>query len=256
MENVTQESDGYKYTINSQAIENEKNALRSKYPAITGWQQFTKERWFNINGEDKIIDPYFKFTELSVRSTEKYWVPMVNISGSPDGTADTSDVPGIGSCQTNFGSPAGSGLINSDSIRVGRTTRVQNVVNLDNCNNLYVMIKKIPRMLRGVDLLATIYRYGAKGLYRPRLGAPPPIPNDIDEANMNGHIDNQLYMWVALQKNKTSNNLEYAALPDFFRLQNEMIFRSFFGSTERIENKGDMAPTLLPWEMIPYEYEP
>jgi hypothetical protein len=60
---------------------------------------------------------------------------------------------------------------------------------------------------------------------------------------------------VALQRNKESNGLESCELPDFFKLQNEMIFRSFFGSVDKIENKLDVAASYFPWELIPYEYE-
>jgi hypothetical protein len=70
-----------------------------------------------------------------------------------------------------------------------------------------------------------------------------------------GNINNSLYVWVALQRNSSTLTLETTTLPDFFKLQNEMIFRSFFGSVDRIENKSDVAASYFPWEMIPYEYE-
>jgi hypothetical protein len=34
-----------------------------------------------------------------------------------------------------------------------------------------------------------------------------------------------------------------------------MVFRSFFGSVDRIENKTDSIVAGYPWEIIPFEYD-
>ena len=117
------------------------------------------------------------------------------------------------------------------------------------------MIKRIPRILRGVDLLATVFRYGSKSEYRQSSVSSPPVPYETDLANAYGNVNSAPYFWVSLQKNKESGQLENAELPDFFKLQNEMIFRSFFGSVDRIENKLDTTASYYPWELIPHEYE-
>jgi hypothetical protein len=155
-----------------------------------------------------------------------------------------------------LGSPAGVGLISTatgNPTRVGYPTRVENIFNLDDVGEIQVQIKRIPRLLRGSDLLSTIYRYGKRSLFRPQSSSNPKIPFEVDLVGVHGTINNSLYCWTCLQKN--GDALEYATLPPFFQLQNEMIFRSLFGSIDRIENRSNMMLSYFPWELIPYEYE-
>jgi hypothetical protein len=42
--------------------------------------------------------------------------------------------------------------------------------------------------------------------------------------------------------------------PLFFQLMNEMMYRTFYGSIDRIENKGTILKSQFLWEMIPYEF--
>jgi hypothetical protein len=254
-ENLTLEGDYYKYTINSAAIESQKTAFQSQYPAITGWKNFIKTRYFNINGDQTMDTLMAQGAEVTVEAIESYFVPLADENQGNYSSGDTLELSGIGSCQTTIGSPGGKGLINTDGNRVGKPTRVENIVNLNNANDISVMVKRIPRMLRGVDLLSTVYRYGSKAEFRASSFTSPPVPYETDLANAYGNINNSLYFWVALQRNKESNGLESCELPDFFKLQNEMIFRSFFGSVDKIENKLDVAASYFPWELIPYEYE-
>lgn len=110
-------------------------------------------------------------------------------------------------------------------------------------------------MLRGTDLLSTMYRPGAVSDYRQITRNPPAIPIEVDETGTDGSINNSLYVWFALEI-QPGDTLRYAQeLPDFLKLQNEMIFRSFFGSVDRIENKLDTTASYYPWELIPHEYE-
>lgn len=254
-ENFTVNGDYYKYSINSTIIDSQKNEFQSQYPAITGWQRFIKTRYFNINGDQTMDSILGEGAEVTVEAIESYDIPLANQSQGNDGSGDVVDLPGVQGCQTNIGSPAGKGLINSNNDRVGKPTRIGNIINLDNANNISVMVKKIPRMLRGVDLLSTVYRYGAKSEFRPSSFTSPPVPYETDLANAYGNINNSLYFWVALSKNKDTSALEYCELPDFFKSQNEMIFRSFFGSVDKIENKTDVVGSYFPWELIPYEYD-
>ena len=255
-ENVTSNVDEFTYTINSASVDQQKNAFQRQYPAITGWKTLTKLRYFNINGDqtmDNILGPG---AEITIESTELYAVPLTNENQGNDNSGDTLDLPGIGSCQTNAGSPGGKGMMALGNTRIGQPTRVCNIVNLDSQNNISVMVKRIPRMLRGVDILSTVYRYGSKSDFRPASFTSPPVPYETDLVNAQvGNINNSLYVWVALQRNPATFSLEPTTLPDFFKLQNEMIFRSFFGSVDKIENKSDVAASYFPWELIPYEYE-
>jgi len=255
-ENITSNVNEFTYTINSNSITQQKNAFQRQYPAITGWKTLTKLRYFNINGDqtmDNILGPG---SEVTIESTESYAVPLTNENQGNDNSGDTLDLSGIGGCQTNIGSPGGKGMMTLGNTRIGKPTRVCNIVNLDNANNISVMVKRIPRMLRGVDILSTVYRYGSKSDFRPASFTSPPVPYETDLSNAQvGNINNSLYVWVALQRNPLTFSLEPTTLPDFFKLQNEMIFRSFFGSVDKIENKSDVAASYFPWEMIPYEYE-
>lgn len=258
-EGFTSNNDTYKYSIPFATIESTKSSLSRQYPAITGWANYTKERYFNINA-DNSLGFEGPGTEITVQSTETYLIPQINtaLSGN-DNSGDVLSLPGIGVCQTgaNLGSPGGSGLLgpSENSERVGKPTRVQNIFNLDNINSIEAQIKRVPRMLRGCDLLGTIYRYGNRSLFRPQSSANPRIPFELDGIGRNGPLNNSLYCWVCLQHDTVANRLKYAALPPFFQHQNEMIFRSFFGSIDRIENRSDLMVSYYPWEIIPYEYK-
>jgi hypothetical protein len=245
----------YKYTIPFNTVETNKLTLESQYPAITGWTKFTKERYFNINVDNSLgFDG--QGVETTVQSKETYWIPLVdNTPINNDNSADAQSVPGIKECQTNIGSPEGFGLISSDfKQRVGASTRVQNVFNLDNINSIDVQIKRIPRLLRGCDVLGTVYRYGNRNIFRQQSSANPRVPFEVDGIGINGPINNGLYCWICLQQRRNDNSLRYAPLPPFLQHQNEMIFRSFFGSVDRIENRTDLMVSYYPWELIPYEY--
>lgn len=256
-ENVTSEVGEYKYTINSTSIEAEKLSLTRQYPAITGWTNFTKIRYFNINGDETMDSLLGPGAEVTIESTELYAIPLIDENQGNDNSGDIVDLGGTSGCQTSVGSPAGKGLLNLLDTRVGKPSRVCNIVNLDNVNDISVMVKRIPRILRGVDMLSTVYRYGSKSEFRPASAANPKIPFEVDLINSNGgvgNINNSLYNWVAFQRNPLTLGLEPAELPDFLKLQNEMIFRSFFGSVDKIENKSDTSVSQFPWELIPYEY--
>jgi hypothetical protein len=183
-------------------------------------------------------------------------VGFVSENTNTDYSADTNVAPGESPCPagTNSGSPAGLGLVTSLGDRAGWSTRVENIFNLAGVNELQVRVKRIPRMLRGCDLLSTVYRYGNRNLYRPINNITPKIPFEIDGIGMNGAINNSLYCWQCLKANENNSALEHSELPPFFKLQNEMIFRSFFGSVDRIENRQDLMISYFPWELIPYEY--
>jgi hypothetical protein len=245
----------YKYMIPFNTIETNKETLASQYPAITGWTKFTKERYFNINADNSLgFDGVG--VETTVRSQETYWIPLVdNTPINNDNSADAQSVTGIEQCQTNLGSPGGFGLISSNyRERVGTSTRVQNVFNLDDVNSIDVQIKRIPRLLRGCDVLGTVYRYGNRNIFRQQSLANPRVPFEVDGIGVSGPLNNGLYCWICLQQRLSDNSLRYAPLPPFLQHQNEMMFRSFFGSIDRIENRTDLMVSYYPWELIPYEY--
>lgn len=268
VENYGKEPFKHKYSIPNSKIDRDKIHYEQIFSgSISGWKQYTKERWFNING-DSVVGT-LPNQELTVKSTETYLIPIPNtptasptwdegfgsLNTSSDLSADVGEAPGELPCQTNHGSPVGKGLLDSygERLRDRGPIRVTNVLNLTDVNDIEVMVKRIPRLLRGVDLLATIFRYGAQSLFRATSSANPRIPLELDTVGLGGAINNSLYCWVCLQK-ASNGTLEYTELPDFFKWQNEMIFRSFYGSVDKIENKIDSLVTQFPWELIPYEY--
>jgi hypothetical protein len=265
----TIENDVFVYRTLTSVINNQKAAFEAEYgEAIIGWREYTRERFFNINEDPGVStgtsDGGTEGAEITVMAQEKYLIPIipsrqvgfVSENTNTDYSADTNVAPGESPCAggTNDGSPAGLGLLTSLGDRAGWSTRVENIFNLASVNEIQVRIKRIPRMLRGCDLLSTVYRYGNRNLYRPINNITPKIPFEVDVIGINGAINNSLYCWQCLKANKNNSALEYSELPPFFKLQNEMIFRSFFGSVDRIENRQDLMVSYFPWELIPYEY--
>lgn len=248
----------YVYAIPSGIIDEDK----ARYPEVSEWRRYTKERYFNINGDLNFDTD--TGTEITIKAEETYLIPVAGYkqpnfqieSSNLDYSADSNVAPGMRVCPlgTNLGSPGGLGLIDTFGNRVGHPTRVENIFNLDNVDQIQVQIKRIPRLLRGCDILSTLYRYGQRSIFRPQSSSNPKIPYEVDLIGINGTINNSLYCWVCLQKDNT-DTLQYAKLPVFFQLQNEMIFRSLFGSIDRIENRTDTMVAYYPWELIPYEYD-
>jgi len=255
----------YKYSRLSGAVEAEKAQLSAQF-GISKWKKFTKTRYFNVNA-DKMIQgtwntagPVDLIEETTIRAVEEYWVPDISYTGTDnDGVA----LSGLPACEqgNNNGSPGGIGLIYADGagggsdsgLRISIPTKVKNLINLDNQNTIQVKIKRIPRMVRGADLLASIYRYGPKTLYKQKTLFQPRIPFDLDMIRMSGDINNGLYCWTCFEKNP--NNLIIGTrTPPFFQWQNEMYFRALFGSLSKPENKTEILYSQFPWEMIPYEY--
>ena len=135
-------------------------------------------------------------------------------------------------------------------MRVNAVTRVYNIFNLDDTANLQVQFRKIPRQVRGIDLLTSVFRYGKNSLYQQINSGNPPSPEELSSGYL---LINNFYAWQCLQKN-AAKAIEQAPITDFLQLQNEMMFRAFYGSVDGIENKLENMKSLFPWELIPYEY--
>ena len=113
-----------------------------------------------------------------------------------------------------------------------------------------MQFRKIPRQVRGIDLLTSVFRYGKHGLFQQINSGNPPSPEELTSGYQ---LINNFYAWQCLQKN-AAKVLEQAPITDFLQLQNEMMFRAFYGSADGIENKSENMRSLFPWELIPYEY--
>jgi hypothetical protein len=260
----TQENKGdyghdYTYTVDPDYVNEQMATLQQNYgSAFTEWREIIKTRYFNINGDQTFDSKLAPGAEITITADETYKVPIVTYGSVSNSSTDNSDLPGMASCDGSNGSPPGKGLLPLDTQnrpRVGKPVTIANTVNLSDSNNISIMIKKIPRMLRGVDLLSTVYRPGAITDYRQIGFTNPLIPLEIDLMGINGRINNSFYVWFALEIQNNSTLRYVSELPDFLKLQNEMVFRSFFGSVDRIENKTDSIVAGYPWEIIPYEYD-
>jgi hypothetical protein len=234
------------FTIDDGAYKLKQNILDAKKTewelkgASYGWKDQIITRRFRVNS-DKNIKNIIENTDFLVEAEEIYEVAQTAIeNGGPlegdDGSADIV----LG------------GLLDSNGSRNG-ATRVYNIFNLDDTASLKVQFRKAPRSMRGIDAIGTVLRYGENISYRPQ-NRPPLDPLDIFGVDRPESLINNFYQWKCLQKNPSNNMINDASTPDFFKLLNEMIFRTFFGSADGIENKTPQLKSLYDFEMIPYEY--
>jgi hypothetical protein len=119
---------------------------------------------------------------------------------------------------------------------------VKDIINLDNSQEIYVKVKNIPRKIKTLDPLYNEYDYDTKGNI---------IPSTNSAVGRGGYINCGFPAWMCISL-KDGNYIE---TPDFFKMQNEMIFRAFFSSVDGIEHKNtNIVGTKEFWEWIPYEY--
>ena len=257
------------YTVRAEKIKQDKEKIINLYelPGAPNWERTTIERWFSYNSD---TDGILSGVEMMVKAKETYDIllaPHERIDNEKDlekrlkegiikndFSADVNKVPGIPptdprNCVTSP-SDGGLGLIDSQGLRVNAVTRVYNIFNLDDTANLQVQFRKIPRQVRGIDLLTSVFRYGKNSLYQQINSGNPPSPEELSSGYL---LINNFYAWQCLQKN-AAKAIEQAPITDFLQLQNEMMFRAFYGSVDGIENKLENMKSLFPWELIPYEY--
>ena len=261
--------DRFLYKIPDEKIKQDKEKIVDLYklPGAPNWELTTIERSFSYNSD---TDGILFGSEILVRAKETYEIllaPHERINDEKDlakrlnqgiikndFSADVAYVPGIGptndiQCVTSP-SDGGLGLQDSEGSRVSAVARVYNIFNLDDTANLRVQFRKIPRQVRGIDLLTSVFRYGKHSTYQQTGSANPPSPEELTSGYL---LINNFYAWQCLQKN-AAKALEQAPITDFLQLQNEMMFRAFYGSVDGIENKSENMRSLFPWELIPYEY--
>ena len=263
--------DTFTYGIPEEKIKQDKEKIINLYELPGAlWERTTIERWFSYNSDTDIV---LGGSEMLVRAKETYDIllaPHERINDEKDlakrlkegiikndFSADVNKVGGIEQtsdiqCVTSP-SDGGIGLQGSDGGRYlyyTAATRVYNIFNLDDTANLQVQFRKIPRQVRGIDLLTSVFRYGKHGLFQQINSGNPPSPEELTSGYQ---LINNFYAWQCLQKN-AAKVLEQAPITDFLQLQNEMMFRAFYGSADGIENKSENMRSLFPWELIPYEY--
>ena len=100
--------------------------------------------------------------------------------------------------------------------------------------------RNLPRLIKSVDSDSFVkYSYSSKGDLI-KTGRPP---------SSVGYIGNNFLCWTCLDDNGKVVNPS-----PFFKNMNEMYYRGFFGSFDKIEHKSDFMDSQDAWEWIPYEF--
>lgn len=212
------------YEIPEEIIKKQKQDYQNKYSNIKWKKNHIVERTFFINDDAEVGSQ-----DLVVRATEVYELAVpCHIQ------TDANPIP--------------SSCLNDDGSLI--RTRVYNIFNLDDQQKLKVRFRKVPRQVRSIDYYTTVYKYGTSGTeFRPNSSFEAPPELTVGQA-----LNNYFYVWQCLQKDQ-NNKLKETTTPPFLQLQNEMLYRAFFGSVDGIENKTNELKSLSPWELIPYEYD-
>lgn len=119
------------------------------------------------------------------------------------------------------------------------SNRVYSIFNLDNTNSIKVRFRNIPRKLKGVDPYYDKYIPNQDG-----------VPIDSIYPSPGGRVFNAPAFWRCLD----TKTLKYTEPTNYLKMQNEMIYRAFFGSVDGMEHKKTTLESLYPFEWIPYEY--
>lgn len=252
------------YTTKEESIQEYKKNLEKTHPnCIYGWKEQTIERKFRIH-PDESIDGVLNNIELLVTVTETYDVAMTQyewtIKQWSEAGLDEKEIKDL-LIEENIikndysGDIANNGLLNglSPGSKYSKPTRVYNIFNLDDISTLKVQFRKAPRMIRGIDFIGSVLRYGENNAYKP-LNRPPLDPLDMWGIGRTESLINNFYYWECFQQNPVTQNIIPAQTPELFKLMNEMWFRAFFGSVDNIEHKTERLKSLYDWEAIPFEY--
>jgi hypothetical protein len=227
------------YDIPQTTIDQQKQVYQTKYSNIKWKKNHIVERTFFVNDDAEVGSQ-----DLVVRATEIY-----ELAVPCHVKTDSNPIPS--SCFKNDGSvDTAQGLLSDFGAPSAPLTRVYNIFNLDDQQTLKVRFRKVPRQVRSIDYYTTVYKYGSGGNeFRPSSSFEPPPELSVDQA-----LNNYFYVWQCLQTDQ-NKQLRQTSTPPFLQLQNEMLYRAFFGSVDGIENKTSELKSLSPWELIPYEYD-
>jgi hypothetical protein len=216
-QNIKEDNILVEYTISDAKVAEEK----AKYPSVTNWVSST---------DNSSLYGVFE---------KKFFLSCGEISGDIGGVRDT-----LVTVKEYYEFPQKPTVAAS-------SCKVKDCFNLDGDNSVYIKFKNIPRKLKTIDPIFKLYSYD----YNGNLGkSTTPSPG--------GPISNNFCVWQCYgfddDKPQPDGHEFYGKQiepPDFYKLQNEMIFRAFFGSVDGTEHKNsNISNTKETWEWIPYEY--
>lgn len=119
--------------------------------------------------------------------------------------------------------------------------KIKDVVNLG--SNLRARFRNMPRQLQSVDSEDfDKYVYDFKGNISRGIGTN-------SRARSVGQLANNFVCWKCIDKDG-----EFVEPPPFIKTMNEMHYRAFFGSVDKIEHKSESMDSQYAWEWIPYEF--
>jgi len=201
------------------------------YPDVSNWQEITIEKAnLRLSCGNTNVD-----TILRIR--EYYYIAAG--SNSDPGTSLS----------------AGSGTIIQQQTNTATRTEVSNnaiselidaSTLLESSDNIKIRFVHWPRKLKNIDLQFDSYT--------------PNINGGLDYRGRNKFTDglnikNLFYSWMCGYTNKERTEAIKTTVPPYYKILNEMIFRAFYGSKDRIEFKEEKLSTHDDFEWIPYEYD-
>lgn len=119
--------------------------------------------------------------------------------------------------------------------------KVKDVIDITNLDTIKIRFGNIPRKVKEYD---RIYKR-----YVPNFWGR--LTNGFPNTGPGGPHWSSYDCWACF-----NSQGEYIELPDQYKVMNEMLFRSYFGSVDGIEHKNSqLSDTKQSWEWIPYEYD-
>ena len=216
----TQKGTEYQFITQPNRIKEE----LSKYPNAP-WPEIE----YNSTGSNlpiSVINPEDAYCIFTFRRT--YWMNMAGVTRNQLVLADETylipkNFPKIG--------PAPDGNVDN---------KIKNVFNLSGDERLFVKFKNTPRRIWGTDTGFETYKPNQLGQ----------LTKTINRSG--GPIYDNIMMWKCIDP-KTGT---YKEPPLYYKWMNEMIFRSFFGSVDGAEHRGNIAIEAKdPGRMVPFDFD-
>ena len=165
---------------------------------------------------------------------------FINTNGPRDTLVEATEYYDILKEPESKYSIGGGALVNKDGSRIDN--RVYNKFNLNDISNIDVKFKIIPRKIKHID------NHYTRNIITS-IGST--IKGIAGVGNSGGRVYNEMEQWVCYDP----RSMKFTPTTDYLKVQNEMIFRSYFSSVDGIEHKYPVFDSVEPWEMIPYEYK-